>query len=94
MSRTEVYSNWRIGAELAAAPGIRRKAKAGYTTARAIAPVDTGRYRRELALVRSAGPGGGWRIEANAPYSIYVEYGTRKMQAYHTLAVALDAAKG
>jgi hypothetical protein len=91
MTRVEMYPEWRPAVELAAGPGVRRKAERVLDYAVSIAPVDTGEYKSKLRLVELES---GWRIEALAPHSIYVEFGTRKMAAYHTLAVALDAAKG
>jgi hypothetical protein len=60
--------------------------------AKGSAPVDTGEYRDSIHMVEL--PSGGFRIQADAPHAIFVEFGTSKMAAYHTLAVALDAAKG
>lgn len=71
---------------------IRVRAARVLSYAKASAPVDTGEYRDSIHMVEL--PSGGFRIIATAPHAIYVEFGTSKMAAYHTLAVALDAAKG
>ena len=70
--------------------------------AQAIAPVDTGRYRASIHRVPGNGPDGEVSVEANVPYAIYVEHGTRQTdrtgRAIHppryTLSTALDAAAG
>lgn len=92
MTRVEMYPGWPEPVGRGAAPGMRRKAEAVLSYAVATAPVDTGEYKSKINMEQL--PGGGWRITASAPHSIYVEFGTRYMAAYHTLAVALDAAKG
>jgi hypothetical protein len=71
-------------------------------TAQAIAPVDTGRYKASIHRVPEPGPDGEVSVEANVPYAIYVEHGTRQTdrngRAIHppryTLSTALDAAAG
>ena len=71
-------------------------------TAQAIAPVDTGRYKASIHRVDEPGPDGEVSVEANVPYAIYVEHGTRQTdrngRAIHppryTLSTALDAAGG
>jgi hypothetical protein len=70
--------------------------------AQAIAPVDTGRYKASIHRVPQPGPDGEVSVEANVPYAIYVEHGTRQTdrngRAIHppryTLSTALDAAGG
>jgi HK97 gp10 family phage protein len=91
--RVELYPDWQQVVARAADPGIRRKAERVEERAKRTAPVRTGRYRDSIHLARIP-DGHGWRVQADAPYSIYVEFGTRYMAAYHTLARALDAAKG
>ncbi|MFD8839858.1 HK97 gp10 family phage protein [Streptomyces griseofuscus] len=70
--------------------------------AQSIAPVDTGRYKASIHRVPEPGADGEVYVEANVPYAIYVEHGTRQTdrngRAIHppryTLATALDAAGG
>lgn len=70
--------------------------------AQAIAPVDTGRYKASIHRIPQPGPDGEVSVEANVPYAIYVEHGTRQTdrngRAIHppryTLSTALDAAGG
>ena len=70
--------------------------------ARSIAPVDTGRYKASIRRLPQSGPDGEVFVEANVPYAIYVEHGTRQTdrngRAIHppryTLSNALDAAAG
>lgn len=70
--------------------------------AQSIAPVYTGRYRASIHRVPEAGPDGEVYVEANVPYAIYVEHGTRQTDRTgrlihpprYTLATALDAAGG
>lgn len=70
--------------------------------AQAIAPVDTGRYRASIHRVPEPGPEGEVYVEANVPYAIYVEHGTRQTdrhgraihRPHYTLSTALDAAAG
>ena len=71
-------------------------------TARSIAPVDTGRYKASIHRVPEPGPDGEMSVEANVPYAIYVEHGTRQTDRHgrsihpprYTLSTALDAAGG
>ena len=71
-------------------------------TAQAIAPVDTGRYKASIRRLSEAGPDGDVYVEANVPYAIYVEHGTRQTDRHgrsihpphYTLSTALDAAAG
>lgn len=70
--------------------------------AQAIAPVDTGRYKASIRRVPTPGPDGEVSVEANVPYAIYVEHGTRQTDRNgrsihpprYTLSTALDAAGG
>jgi hypothetical protein len=70
--------------------------------AQAIAPVDTGRYKASIHRVPEPGPDGEVSVEANVPYAIYVEHGTRQTDRNgrsihpprYTLSTALDAAAG
>jgi hypothetical protein len=91
-SDPELARNWRQVVADAADPGVRDRALLVFNYALATAPIDTGEYKAKIRMYRLSG--GGYRIVAEAPHSIFVEYGTRYMAAYHTLAVALDAAKG
>lgn len=92
--RGRLYPNWIAPVSDAADPGTRYKAEMVLAFALATAPVDTGEYRSKLVLVELGSGVSGYRIEARADHSAFVEYGTRNMDAYHTLAVALDAANG
>lgn len=85
---------------------MERRAKAVEELARADAPVDEtgphpGQYRDSIQMrtfVRERPARGGVgrrvvaRVEATAPESFIVEYGTRRQEAHHTLGRALDAA--
>ena len=70
--------------------------------AQSIAPVDTGRYKASIHRVPEPGPDGEVSVEANVPYAIYVEHGTRQTDRngraihppHYTLSTALDAAGG
>ncbi|CAK7288683.1 HK97 gp10 family phage protein [Streptomyces misionensis] len=70
--------------------------------AQSIAPVDTGRYKASIHRVPEPGSDGEVYVEANVPYAIYVEHGTRQTDRTgrlihpprYTLATALDAAGG
>jgi len=70
--------------------------------AQAIAPVRTGRYQESIHRVEEPGPDGEVFVEANVPYAIYVEHGTRQTDRNghsihpprYTLSTALDAAGG
>ena len=70
--------------------------------AKAIAPVDTGRYKASIRRVAEPGPNGEVHVDANVPYAIYVEHGTRQTDRngrsihppHYTLSTALDAAGG
>ena len=94
MARGELYPSWYLLVPEAADPQIRRKAELVLAYAIATAPVDTGAYKRSLNLEALGSAASGYRISATVDYAVYVEFGTRKMKAYHTLATALDAAKG
>lgn len=71
-------------------------------TAKAIAPVRTGRYKASIHRVPEPGPDAEVSVEANVPYAIYVEHGTRQTDRNgrsihpprYTLSTALDAAGG
>lgn len=58
------------------------------------APVETGRYRDSIHA--EDGPDGSVLIVSDVEYAIYIEYGTRERDhpAHHTIANALDAARG
>ena len=70
--------------------------------AQAIAPVYTGRYKASIHRVPEPGANGEVYVEANVPYAIYVEHGTRQTDRNgrlihpprYTLSTALDAAAG
>jgi hypothetical protein len=70
--------------------------------AQSIAPVDTGRYKASIHRVPEPGADGEVFVEANVPYAIYVEHGTRQTDRngrsihppHYTLSTALDAAGG
>lgn len=57
------------------------------TRAKSIAPKRTGRLRDSIRA-------SGFMIEARAPYSRFVEFGTRKMKAQPFLRPALEEEKG
>jgi hypothetical protein len=91
MSRVELYPDWERTVQRASDPQIRARAEKALDWAIRTAPVDTGEYKSKLRM--RALPGGGYRIEALADHSVFVEFGTWKMAPYHTLAVALGAAR-
>jgi len=71
---------------------IKARAQLVRDTAKNIAPVDTGEYRRPISMtVRPIGRG--WRIQADATYSKFLEFGTRYMRAHRTLLIASRVAK-
>lgn len=73
---------------------VRRRGENVKARAEATAPVDTGRYRDSMRL--SYGVRGGTayaEITALAPYSKWLEFGTRYMRAFKTLRRALSVAK-
>jgi HK97 gp10 family phage protein len=57
--------------------------------ARQIVPVDTGFLQESIAV--SVSSGGVIRLEANAPYAGYVEYGTVHMSPQPFIRPAIDA---
>ena len=81
---------------------LEQRMDAVVQTAQAIAPVDTGRYKASIHRVPQPGPDGEVHVEANVPYAIYVEHGTRQTDRHgrsihpprYTLSTALDAAGG
>ena len=93
-------------ARLAQAPVVQQDLAARMDrvvqVAQAIAPVDTGRYRASIHRIPQPGPDGEVFVEANVPYAIYVEHGTRQTdrhgraihRPHYTLSTALDAAAG
>lgn len=70
--------------------------------AQATAPVRTGRYRSSIHRVETPDADGTVHVDADVPYAIYVEHGTRQTdrngRSIHpprfTLTNALDAAGG
>jgi bacteriophage HK97-gp10 putative tail-component len=78
----------RVAAEIDSA--VEAKADAVLMQARVTAPVDTGAYKNSLRKERTAS---GWRVVADVPHAIFVEFGTRRQKAYRTLGRALDAAR-
>ncbi len=74
---------------------VEDRAQRVWWTAQQLAPVRSGRYRASMAVTSGVRPAGAYaRVTASAPYSIFVERGTRKMRAQHVLARALKAASG
>lgn len=72
---------------------VERRAERVQWVAQQIAPVRTGRYRASIAVSSGTRPSGVYaRVTAHAPYSYFIERGTRKMRAQHVLARALKAA--
>lgn len=94
MSGGDEYARYARDLALAA-DGIDEKAAAAtdevgrgaLSTARGRAPVDTGRLRSELRLVRR---GSAVAVESATPYSIYQEFGTSRMPAHPFIGPAFD----
>lgn len=73
-------------------PQIKDRARLVERAAKEIAPVDTGLYRRLIhTIVRPEGRG--YRVQADASYSEFLEFGTRYMKAYRVLLIASRVAK-
>ncbi len=77
---------------------MRRRAEKVKRAAEATAPVDSGEYKTSFRV--TSGARGGFkkdraygRVTNTAPHAFYVEYGTSKTPAHHTLRRALDAAE-
>ncbi|MFB6392631.1 HK97 gp10 family phage protein [Polymorphospora lycopeni] len=63
--------------------------------ARSIAPVRTGRYRASIRVRSGVRASGAYsEVVATAPYSYFLEVGTRHMAAQRILSRALHAAGG
>lgn len=76
---------------------MRRRAEKVKVVAEATAPVDSGEYKSSFRV--TSGARGGirkdrayGRVTNTAPHAFYVEYGTSKTPAHHTLRHALSAA--
>jgi HK97 gp10 family phage protein len=76
---------------------MRRRAEKVKAAAEAAAPVDTGEYKSSFRV--TSGARGGvkkdrayGRVANASPHAFYVEYGTSKTRAHHTLRGALAAA--
>lgn len=97
-----MYPGWEDDVIEAAQGPIYEKAQAVHAWAVRTAPIgDTGNYGygegqrlHYFEDIHVFAWDGGFRIAALQPHSIFVEFGTHKMNAYHTLGIALDAAKG
>jgi hypothetical protein len=98
----ELYPNWRDDVGDAADGKIYAKAWKVYEWAVRTAPVGheghygfgEGQRLHYFEDIHVFAWNGGYRIAALQPHSIFLEFGTRYMRAYHTLGIALDAAKG
>lgn len=71
-------------------PAMSHRADRVLARAQVDAPVDKGEYRASLHKERE---GDGYRVQADADHSVFVEFGTRRMAAHRTLGRALDAAR-
>jgi hypothetical protein len=76
---------------------MRRRAEKVKPLAEATAPVDSGEYKSSFKV--TSGARGGvrkdrayGRVTNSAPHAFYVEHGTSKTPAHHTLRRALSAA--
>jgi len=69
-----------------------RTAPVGTTGRYGVGPGLRPHYFQDIHIVKL--DGGGWRVIAKQPHSVFLEFGTRYMRAYHTLGIALNAAKG
>lgn len=76
---------------------MRRRAEKVKRAAEATAPVDSGEYKSSFQV--TSGARGGvrkdrayGRVTNSVPHAFYVEYGTSKTPAHHTLRRALSAA--
>lgn len=91
MARVEMYAGWEQTVYDAVRPGFQRKAERVEDWAKATVPVDTGRLRDSIDIEELRR---GFRVWMDTEYAVYVEFGTRYMNGYHTLGRALDVAKG
>ncbi|MFY1686495.1 HK97 gp10 family phage protein [Plantactinospora sp. WMMB782] len=73
-----------------------RRAELVRWTAQQIAPVRTGRYRASMTVTSGTRTRGAYaRVTANAPYSVYVEFGNRLgAPRQRVMLRALQAARG
>lgn len=78
---------------------MRRRANRVKAQAEATAPVYTGDYKSSFSV--ESGPRGGWykdraygRVVNSDQAAFYVEFGTSRTRAHHTLRRALTAAGG
>jgi len=73
---------------------LKMAATTASNTAKRTAPVDTGNLRSQIGFERSPN-GKGVEVFANAPYSAFVEFGTRfqKAQPYFMPAIRLAMAQ-
>jgi len=71
----------RMPRELRAALGeaLRKAGERAYSVSRARVPVRTGRLRASIGLTKAGELK--YRVRASAPYSRFVEFGTRRMKA-------------
>lgn len=90
MARFVAYPGFEEAIWEAGKPQVRARADLAKDVAHDIAPVRTGLYR---SLIHVTERRRGFRLHADAPYSVHLEYGTRYMRAYRTLLIASQAAK-
>lgn len=106
MTTPEVELDEEAIASLALSPEVQadlaERMNRVVAAAQATAPVRTGRYRASIHRVEDPDPDGTVHVDADVPYAIYVEHGTRQTDrngrsihpARFTLTTALDAAGG
>ena len=95
------FKSWPAGMRRAVAQAIGRSLQLVRNEAVRTAPVDTGRYRASIGA--QAGPGANLgifqvketkqtiigRVGTRVEYAPYLEFGTRRMRAFHTLERAM-----
>lgn len=70
---------------------LNERADRVVAAAKATARVDTGRYRDSIHT--EDGPRGSVVVASDVEYAVFLELGTSKMPADHTISNALDAAR-
>jgi HK97 gp10 family phage protein len=73
---------------------LAAKAQRIRRAAQFISPVDTGRYRASWRVRVGIRDGRAWaQVRNDAPYAVYLEFGTRYMRRQRVLGRAIDLAK-
>jgi HK97 gp10 family phage protein len=70
---------------------VKQAAEAIAATARANAPVETGRYRDGIVVNRAQTKGGVWRVAATDQKSSWIEFGNGKQEPQFVLRTAVES---